>query len=606
MKFWVAQVCLAVGIVFICHTTWVGQAQAQDQVWVQIEAHPDLATAESRVRAYAQLVDDVNGFRQPAGWYAVALGPFDRATANARLRDLRAQGLIPRDSYIETGDVYRQQFWPVGANALEAAPAEQIETTPLTEAPEAPETATEEPSELVEETEAPQAEVPTLVVIEETPAEARRSEGLLTREEREGLQIAMQWFGFYTAAIDGAFGNGTRRAMGAWQTAQGYDASGILTTRQRAELLGQYQAELAALGMQRVTDTLAGIEIDLPLAMLEFARYEFPFAQFDSLTDSGVRVLLISQPGDSNTLAGLYEIMQSLEIVPSEGERERNNERFLLTGASAQLRSHTIARLEDGQIKGFSLIWTPERDAQMERVLPMMEQSFSPIAGVLDPSVADPSTAQGINLLAGLEMRTAEISRSGFYVSEDGAVMTSTQALDGQCSRIMIDDLYEADIAYRNDDLGLAVLRPQTRLAPVNFAAFATLPARIRGDIAVAGFPFGGQLGTASLTYGEIADLAGLDGDTDIQRLSVEARETEVGGPVFDPTGAVLGMVLPSEVEGRSLPQGVTFALRGDILAGILNEAGIAPVAAPQDRALGQEALARLGADMTVLVSCWN
>jgi len=242
----------------------------------------------------------------------------------------------------------------------------------------------------------------------------------------------------------------------------------------------------------------------------------------------------------------------------------------------------------------------------MERVLPMMEQSFSPIAGVLDPSVADPSTAQGINLLAGLEMRTAEISRSGFYVSEDGAVMTSTQALDGQCSRIMIDDLYEADIAYRNDDLGLAVLRPQTRLAPVNFAAFATMPARIRSDIAVAGFPFGGQLGTASLTYGEIADMAGLDGDTDIQRLSVEARETEVGGPVFDPTGAVLGMVLPSEVEGRSLPQGVTFALRGDILAGILNEAGIAPVAAPQDRALGQEALARLGANMTVLVSCWN
>lgn len=596
MKFWVSQVCLAVGFIVISHTTLVGQAQAQEQVWVQIEAHPDLATAESRVRAYAQLVDDVNGFRQPAGWYAVALGPYDRATANARLSDLRAQGLIPRDSYIETGDVYRQQFWPVGANTLDATPAEQIETSPLPEAP----------SEVVEETETTQSEAPTLVVIEETPAEARRSEGLLTREEREGLQIAMQWFGFYNAAIDGAFGNGTRRAMGAWQTAQGYEASGILTTRQRAELLGQYQAELAALGMQRVTDTLAGIEIDLPLAMVEFARYEFPFAQFDSINDSGVRVLLISQPGDSNTLAGLYEILQSLEIVPPEGARERNNERFLLTGASAQLRSHTIARLEDGQIKGFSLIWTPERDAQMERVLPMMEQSFSPIAGVLDPSVADPSTAQGVNLLAGLEMRTAEISRSGFYVSEDGAVMTTTQALEGQCNRILIDDLYEADIAYRNDDLGFAVLRPQTRLAPVNYAAFATLPARIRSDIAVAGFPFGGQLGTASLTYGEIADLAGLDGDPNIQRLGIEARETEAGGPVFDPTGAVLGMVLPSEVEGRSLPQGVTFALRGDILASILNEAGIAPVAAPQDRALGQEALARLGADMTVLVSCWN
>ena len=600
MRLWVAQVCLAIGVTFICLSLGAGQAQAQEQVWVQIEAHPDLATAQSRVRAYAQLLDDVNGFRQPAGWYAVALGPFDRDTAEQRLRDLRAQGLIPRDSYVEQGDVYRQQFWPIGAAALQDTPSH-------TETSDDSATPSEAPEEVEAKAEPAQTEqAPTLAVIEETPAEARRSEGQLSREEREELQIAMQWFGHYTAAIDGSFGNGTRRAMAAWQTAQGHEPSGILTTNQRAELLGLYQGELAALGMESFADTLAGIEIDLPLGLVDFARYEFPFAQFDSRDDSGVQVLLISQPGDSNTLAGLYEIMQSLEIVPQDGPRERNNEGFVLTGSTDQLRSHTIARLQDGQIKGFSLIWTPERDEQMARVLPMMEQSFQPVSGVLDPGVTDASTEQGINLLAGLEMRTAEISRSGFYISDDGAVMTTTQALDGQCGRVLIDDIYEADIAYRNDALGLAILRPQTPLAPTDYAAFAPLPARIRSDVAIAGFPFGGQLETASLTYGTIADVTGLNGEDTIQRLALEARDTETGGPVFDPTGAVLGMVLPSEVEGRSLPAGVSFALRGDQLAAVLNEAGITPSAAPQERALGQEALARLGASMTVLVSCWN
>ena len=38
---------------------------------------------------------------------------------------------------------------------------------------------------------------------------------------------------------------------------------------------------------------------------------------------SGVRVLLISQSGDQGTLFGLYDIMQTLEIVPMEGPRDR-------------------------------------------------------------------------------------------------------------------------------------------------------------------------------------------------------------------------------------------------------------------------------------------
>ena len=113
--------------------------------------------------------------------------------------------------------------------------------------------------------------------------------------------------------------------MSQWQAAQGYDQTGVLTTRQRAELLAAYQAELDALGMQLVRDERAGIEIELPLAMVEFARYEFPFAQYEPVDGSGVQVLLISQEGNEATLGGLYEIMQTLEIVPLEGERNRRS-----------------------------------------------------------------------------------------------------------------------------------------------------------------------------------------------------------------------------------------------------------------------------------------
>ena len=65
-------------------------------------------------------------------------------------------------------------------------------------------------------------------------------------------------------------------------------------------------------------------------------------------------------------------------------------------------------------------------------------------------------------------------------------------------------------------------------------------------------------------------------------------------------------MVLPEPTVGRTLPPGVSFALRGDQMQSVLTLAGLNPTTSSRSDALPQEALARLGATMTVLVSCWN
>ena len=92
--------------------------------------------------------------------------------------------------------------------------------------------------------------------------------------------------------------------------------------------VGSYLVVAAAGGV----DTAAGIAVPIPANEVAFARYDPPFARFDSAGDLGARVLLISQPGDQATLFGLYDIMQTLRIVPLEGERERSSNRFTLTG----------------------------------------------------------------------------------------------------------------------------------------------------------------------------------------------------------------------------------------------------------------------------------
>ncbi len=581
MKMAVRQIFLSVFVLFSVVVFSADQADAQDRVWVQLEAHPDLATAEARVRAYSRLLPDVNGYQMRTGWYAIALGPYSPNDAAQLVAGLRGQGAIPQDSYVADVGLYRQQFFPIGANTLNAAPTAPEVTTPV---------------------QAPQP----VAQPEETVQEARRSEQQLDRQQREELQIAMQWFGHYNSGIDGAFGPGTRRAMGLWQAANGLEETGVLTTRQRALLLQQYQGELAALGMQTVRDERAGIQINLPMAMVQFSHYEYPFAQFDSVGGSGVQVLLISQEGTRATLGGLYEIMQTLEIVPLEGERNRRENSFVLTGQSDSLRSHTIARLQDGQIKGFTLIWTPDRDQQMARVLPMMEDSFETFGATLDPGAIDPGLDQGADLVSGLEVRQPELARSGFYLNGAGAVMTTSEAV-GTCTRILVDNQYEMELAYANADLGIAVLQPTQALAPSTFAGFLQTPARIRSDVAVAGFPYEGALGAASLNFGTLADLQGLNGEPMMARLNMAIEPSEAGAPVLDATGAVVGVVLPEPQTGRALPEGVSFALRGDQMASLLAEAGVqlSPASVTAEP-LTRNALARYGMDLSVLVTCWN
>jgi peptidoglycan hydrolase-like protein with peptidoglycan-binding domain len=552
---------------------WATMAGAQQLGWVQIEARPSEAQAIERARAYAARLPNVNGFALPSGWYAIALGPYDPFTAEQELRRLRAQGAVPGDSFISDGRGFGRRIFGDGLTVL---PEQVAAPPPLILAP-----------------------------AEETLAESRAAERLLLREERAEIQEALQWEGFYGATIDADFGPGTRRAIGDWQVARGFEPTGVLSTAQRQELVDGFREVLTSLGMRRIFDREAGIEIDLPTAMVEFARYEAPFAHYDSIDDSGVRVLLISQSGDENTLFGLYDILQTLEIVPLDGPRERGPRSFTITGANDAFVSTTYAEVASGAIKGFMLVWPAGDERRRTRALAEMRASFTPTAAVLpDLPVAD--AAQGADLLSGLSIRRPERTRSGFYVSRDGMVVTSAEAV-AACGRVTLDDSIEARVAASDSALGVALLSPVDTLVPIAFARLQSGTPRLQSDVAVAGFPFGDALSRPTLTYGSLSALSGLDGEEEIKRLTLVAESGDTGGPVFDTTGSVLGLLLPRTAEGaRQLPPDVSFAADAAALATFLSQNGVTPAASDAVDTVAPEDLTVLAADMTVLVSCWN
>ncbi|MDW3222883.1 MAG: serine protease [Paracoccaceae bacterium] len=582
----------------------LARAQSSDEVvWVQIEAQPSLQGGENRARAYSSTLADVNGFSLGNGWYGIVLGPYTAADAQQVLQVYRADGLIPRDSYIVASAALAQQFFPADVDILQRSrqsiePVETAQGAPLL--PEA--TVDQGPTLTLQGlSQSPSRNLERPV---ETPAEARRNERDLSPAERRQIQTALQWAGFYNSTIDGAFGRGTRSSMSAWQQVNGFEPTGVLTTLQRAALLNDYNAVLEGLDLRRVTDTLAGIEMIIPSGKLEFRRYEAPFAQFEASDGSNARLLLISQEGDANTLASLFEIMQTLEIVPLQGPRDLSKTGFSLIGRNADIISETRVTLSDDQIKGFTLIWPSGDEERRTRLLKEMQASFTKLPGVLDPSVGT-DTQQQVDLVAGLQIRKPRISRSGFFVDQNGTVITTSEAVQS-CTRITLDEEFEADLKALDGELGVALLTPSARLSPPQVARFSAALPRLQSDVAVAGYSYEGVLDAPTMTFGKLSDLRGLRGEQDLSRLALASLPGDAGGPVFDEKGDVLGMLLPRGGGERQLPKDVTFALAGSAIASVMENAGLVADSGNGLVGTAPEDITQQARAMTVLVSCWE
>jgi len=553
----------------------------EDSTWVQVAALSDRVEAEDLARAFAGLFPETAGFELRSGFYAIVLGPYLPEEAQFRLDTLVRDGLIPPESFLAYSSDFGPAFWPLAAAGTELAPPDVVPETVL------------EPliSELPDETE----------------AEARDSEALLDADQRKALQVALQWFGHYAGAIDGAYGPGTRNSMADWQAATGLEPTGILTSRQRATLLAAYESEIASFGFQTVTDDKAGITATLPLGLVEFDRHEAPFVSYRAKADSDLRLVLISQPGDQLALAGLYDLLQSLESVPMAGERSLGDQSFRITGQSGTVSTTVFAALNDGLIKGWMLISTPGNARRDARIIQTIEAAFvtdSPLA--LDPGMTalDDSTRDG--LVAGLEVRKPRFSRSGFFIDATGSVLTTVAVVDG-CARVTIDRETDATIALADAASGLAVLTPVTALSPRTVAAFQLAADRTGAEVMVSGYSYEDRLPAPVMTFGTLEAATGLDGKPGLKRLALQSLPGDAGGPVLDASGAVIGLLLPAGTDpARTLPADVQFALSAAEITRILVPTGIVPVEATAGSALNATALGELGLGMTVLVSCWD
>lgn len=579
----------------LCIAMWMaliaGASVAQDMRWIQIEAQPSLLEAETRARIYAQEFPDTQAHSIGSGWYAITLGPLPEDQADLRMSQLRARAAIPRDSFLATGANYRQRIYPIGPTPTAVTPAQTAKADVVQE-----EAAQVSVSETVESA----APEPSITVPDETLSEARASEGLLSSEEKMDLQRYLQWAGYYNSTIDASIGRGTRRAMAAWQTDNGYEDTGVLTTAQRQRLRAQYFAIFDGLGLETHRDLEAGISIDLPKEVVAFDAYAAPLAHFKSQeTSSPAHVFLISAAGNHGDLAAIYGVLPTLSIVPMNIEKSLNKDRFVITGAGTTTRTFITASHASGEIKGFGLIWPNQNEEQFDRLVVHMRKSFDTFSGTLDPSLSvainDPETEFGVAI------RKPAFVKSAVFVSDQGHAITDTSDLE-QCSALTIGGTYDAEIIARSET-GAGLLSPKSDFNPISYAKLGN--AVRKGDKTfLSSYPYGGRLGLASVTQATVAETSDLSGNTEKFRLDFLAEPGDFGGAILDQSGNLTGILVSQDDTGRVLPKNVNFAAASDALASMMQSAGLR-LSSGKTQRLDDMALIASAQNILTPIECW-
>jgi peptidoglycan hydrolase-like protein with peptidoglycan-binding domain len=556
----------------------MGQLAPDRYVWIQIEAQPNRAAAMARIKTYKQEISNVVGFEIEGGWFGIALGPYKSDAADTLLAKLKKSELIPRDSFVARGVTYGRQFYAPRSSIPKLATAQSL---------------TETKTDL--ETELSGTDNLELTKI---------SENALTFDEKRYLQRALAWASHYQGKIDGLYGPETRRAMKDWQIENKYPKTGVMTPSQRGIILNNFTPVMTRLNLAPVTNLRAGITLLVPRGIMGSAQYDAPFVRFEATDSSNTQIILISQVGDAKRLRALFEVIQTLNIVPKGGALKLDEAGFSIETSNNELFTTGFAKLIDGEIKGAILVWPTKDEAQRLRLKEQIFGSFDSFKGVLPEAEFFETGLLPKDILSGLQIRQPIFARSGIFLNAQGMVLTASQDLE-ICGSIEVG--FGTQVKIKASNSYVTVLSPMENISPPAISSFQLGPLKAPRRITAGGYSYGGSLGSPTLTRGLLQDLKDLTNDRNISRLEINTLPGDAGGPIYNSGGAVIGILLPKrEDPNRKLPDDVHFAANLDLIISLLDEENIQLSSTETKVHSDLVNLSKTAKNSIALVKCWE
>lgn len=206
-------------------------------------------------------------------------------------------------------------------------------------------------------------------------------------------------------------------------------------------------------------------------------------------------------------------------------------------------------------------------------------------------------------------------SGTGFVVSANGHIVTNNHVIDGCVGDIKGNLTGEAAMALRvvssdaNNDL--ALLQAPSTTTFKDFVRIRDRSIRSGDSVVAIGFPYHGMLTSDfTVTTGIVSSLSGMRNDTRFLQISAPVQPGNSGGPLFDATGQVVGVVtrkidaLRIAVATGNIPENINFAIKTGVLRDFLDNSVVPYQTAEPKSELKTTDIAGNARPYTMLISC--
>ncbi|MCC9168512.1 trypsin-like peptidase domain-containing protein [Pontibacter harenae] len=184
--------------------------------------------------------------------------------------------------------------------------------------------------------------------------------------------------------------------------------------------------------------------------------------------------------------------------------------------------------------------------------------------------------------------RAARFIGTGFAISADGYIVTSSHVIEGADSLIIENKAglkYKVSQVYSDQNHDLAILK----IEDPAFEGFGKLPYTFKtteSDLGEKVFTLGYPREDIVFGEGSLSSSTGFEGDSTAYQISIPLNPGNSGGPLLDDKGNLIGVI-----SGKQAGQeGAAFAVKSDYLLHMISElpekAALSPITLPKSNML--------------------
>jgi hypothetical protein len=301
----------------------------------------------------------------------------------------------------------------------------------------------------------PVATVPIRPALQ-TPADTANA---MAQAERIAIQSDLAWTGHYNGVINGEVSDRMVAAIKAFQKDRGAKQTGVLNPQERGTLTDAARKLQDNVGWKIVTETVTGARLGVPMKLVPKYAGDPNGAKWSSST--GTIQIELSRRKEANPTTAKLADQEKREPAGRKIEYSAvKPDFFVLSGMQGLKKFYVRGSFKDSEVRILTILYDQATEGTMEPVVIAMSSAFNPFPNGVIAGGPPPR-------------RNVEYA-TGIVVSDDGAIVTDRQAVDG-CQTIVVAGYGNAERAAEDKEHDLALLRiyGARDLKPLSLAASA-------------------------------------------------------------------------------------------------------------------------------------